>query len=669
MKHRIAIFGLVLLAIGAVLLFGRQWTSTSEATLIKMEPAAQPAVAPTADRADPPSIAGSATPGPTASTTAAAPSGFRGRVVDAVTRQPVKEFEIELLEMQRPDMPGKSQAKQTFRSADGRFAWQQAPVGKWGVRVAAPHYQQFRIASVSIAAGKATREVVMPLQPGHILKGRVFDQVSGAGIADASVSFRDPEAASPDFWRKAGEQSKKDGTFVIDGVPGGTMLVRAAANNYASREITVTVSTETPPVEIALTTGGKIAGMVVAPDGTPVKGTIGLVGPGPDLRYGAQLDETGAFNFTNRSAGRYKLTAHTDAGNASLDIELAENEVREDILLKIGEGRSVRGVIKGLRPEQFERTYIAIHSEPKRSNFGTRPDEQGAYVIRGVPPGRAQVSVNADMTRHTTKVIDMPADKDLVLDIVFPPGARVSGHVTQGARPAAGRIVWVGPPRVNQEVGSTGYSARTAADGRYDIEGVPAGEYRISVDRDASRLIAIAGDTVVNIDIPVVQIGGRVLEDGGTVPVVGAGVHVIGIESQTSHVRNYKEVDDFGQFQLVGVEPGEILLTVHKPGYEMYREKIAYSSPITNKAITLRKSTGVEVRLQFAPNGPQIERFFVSEKLPGTDYGIGLWVPVNSEGVAYLPGALAGSGLTITGLGGKRFVFEKWDGQSLELKL
>ncbi len=52
------------------------------------------------------------------------------------------------------------------------------------------------------------------------------------------------------------------------------MLVRAAANNYASREITVTVSTETPPVEIALTTGGKIAGMVVAPDGTPVKGTM-----------------------------------------------------------------------------------------------------------------------------------------------------------------------------------------------------------------------------------------------------------------------------------------------------------------------------------------------------------------------------------------------------------
>jgi Carboxypeptidase regulatory-like domain len=664
-KHRrFILLGIALVAGTGLLLLGRQWISTTESTPVPPQATAQQVVAPTAD---PPPIAEASTPEPVADATAAAPSGFRGRVVDAVTRQPVKEFEIELLEMQRPDMPGKSQAKQTFRSADGRFAWQQAPVGTWGVRVAAPHYQQFRIESISIAAGKATREIVMPLQPGHILKGRVFDEVSGAGIADASVSFRDPAEATPDFWRKADEQSKKDGTFVIDGVPGGTMIVRAAANNYAGREITVKVSTETPPVEIGLTTGGKIAGMVVAPDGTPVKGTIGLAGPG--LHHGALLDETGAFNFTNRPAGRYKLTAHTDAGNASLDIELAENEVREDIVLKVGAGRSVRGVVKGLRPEQFERTYISVHSESKRSNFVTRPDEQGAYAVKGVPPGRAQVSVNADMSRHTTKVIDMPEDKDLVLDIVFPPGARVSGHVTQGAKPAAGRIVWVGPPRVNQEAGSTGYSASTAPDGRYDIEGVPAGEYRISVDRDASRLITIAGDTVVNIDIPVVQIGGRVFEDGGTVPVVGAGVHVIGIEPQTSHVRNYKEVDDFGHFQLVGIDPGEILLTVHKPGYEMYREKIAYSSPLTNRTITLRKSTGVEVRLQFAPNGPQIERFFVTEKLPGTDYGIGLWVPVNSEGVAYLPDALAGSGLTITGLGGKRFVVEKWDGQPLDLKL
>ncbi len=133
-------------------------------------------------------------------------------------------------------------------------------------------------------------------------------------------------------------------------------------------------------------------------------------------------------------------------------------------------------------------------------------------------------------------------------------------------------------------------------------------------------------------------------------------------------VRNYKESNDFGQFQLVGVEPGEIVLTVYKPGYEMHREKIAYSSPITNKTISLRKSAGVEVRVQSASTGEPVRPLFLTEKMPGSDYGIGLWIPLNLEGVGYLPSALAGSTLRIQRSGSQPVVIEKWDGQSLDLK-
>ena len=475
--------------------------------------------------------------------------------------------------------------------------------------VAAQRYQHFYIAGVSIAAGKATREVIMPLRRGHTLKGRVFDQISGAGIVDAWIAVRDPSVPwpSPDSPRESSAKSKDDGTFVLDGVPSGDLTVIAHAQDHASREIAVIVNDDTPPLEIGLMTGGKIAGMVVAPDGTPAKGMLALAGPG--MPHGSQLDETGSFSFANRPAGRYRLTANTPAGNARLDFELAENEIREGILLKVSEGRSVRGVIKGLRPEQLERTFISVHSESKSANFVATPDEQGAYTVKGVPPGRARVDVDADMSRYAHKSIDVPADKDVVLDIVFPPGARVSGRVTQGAKPAADRSIWVGSPDGKAGVG---YRGRTAQDGGYEIEGVPPGEYRISVGQDASRVVSIAGDAVVNFDIPLVQIGGRIVEDGGTVPIVGAGVHLIGSEPQTALVRNYKESNDFGQFQLVGVEPGEVLLSVYKPGYEMHREKIAYSSPITNKTITLSKSAGVEVRVQSASTDAQVHPLFVS---------------------------------------------------------
>jgi hypothetical protein len=667
MRHRIAIFGLVLLAIGAVLLFGRQWSSTSESTHIEVEPVTKQPVEPTVDLPEPPPVAqATATTAPNA--TAAAPGGtFRGRVIDAVTRHAVEKFEITLAGVRQGHIVGdEPQVAKTFRSTDGRFTWRQAPVGNWNARVAAPRYQRFHIENLSIAADKTTREVVMPLQRGHTLEGRVFDQVSGAGIGDAWVNFRDPGAPG-DRWdplRERYEKTKSDGTFVLDGVPSGDMIVTAGANKHASREIAVNVNDDTPPVAIGLATGGKVAGMVLSTEGMPAKGGVSLGGPG--ISFHKQLDETGSFSFEHRPAGHYRLTARTDAGAASQEFELAENEIREDIVLKVGEGRSMRGVVRGLRPEQLKQTVIGVHCEAKRASFSAQPDEHGAYAVRGLPSGRAQVTAYAAMSRQITRTIDVPADKDVVLDIVFPPGVRLSGVVTQDAKPAGERIIFVAPP---DGKGEMTYQARTAQDGRYEIEGVQNGEYRVSVHEGTSRVVAIAGDTVVNIDLPLVQLGGRIVEDGGTVPIVNAGVHVIGTEPQTAIVRSYKESDDFGQFRLIGIEPGEILLTVYKPGYEMQREKISYSSPITNKTITLRKSTGVEVRLQFAQNGPQIERFFVSEKLPGTDYGIGLWVPVNSEGLAYLPGALAGSGLTITGLGGKRFVIEKWDGQSLELKL
>jgi hypothetical protein len=666
MKHRIALFGLILLAIGALLLFGQRWSSSIESTLNKAEPVTQQSVEPTVDRVEPPPVA-EATANTAPNATAAAPGGtFRGRVVDAVTRHAVEKFEITLAGVAEGHIVGdEPRVAKTFTTTDGRFAWRQAPAGNWNVTIAAPRYQHFHLDNLSIAPGKTTREAVMPLQRGHTLEGRVFDQISGAGIAEAYVGFRDPATVrvSRNPLGERYEKTRNDGTFVLDGVPSGDIIVRATASNHASRELALRVSDDTPPLAIGLTTGGKIAGMVLSTEGLPAKGGVFLGGPG--ISFHKRLDETGGFSFEHRPAGHYQLSAHTDAGTASQEFELAENEIREDIVLKVGEGRSMRGVVRGLRPEQLKQTFISVQSETKRANFSARTDEHGAYALRGLPAGRAQVTAYATMSRQITKAIDVPADKDVVLDIDFPPGVRLSGLVTQDAKPAGERTIFVAPPDGNGEMS---YQATTAQDGRYEIEGVQNGEYRVSVHEGITRVVTIAGDTVVNIDLPLVQLGGRIVEDGGTAPIVNAGVHVIGTEPQTAIVRSYKESDDFGQFRLIGIEPGEILLTVYKPGYEMQREKISYASPITNKTITLRKSAGVEVRVQSAPTGPEIRQLFISEKLPDSDYGIGLWIALDGEGVGYLPSALAGSTLNIHRPGARPIVIDKWNGQSLELK-
>ena len=75
---------------------------------------------------------------------------------------------------------------------------------------------------------------------------------------------------------------------------------------------------------------------------------------------------------------------------------------------------------------------------------------------------------------------------------------------------------------------------------------------------------------------------GRVLEEGGEVPIVGAGVDIWPAESGASRIRLHDTWDDFGDFALAGLEPGDLVLTVYKPGYEMYRKQMtctAHRSP------------------------------------------------------------------------------------------
>ena len=167
----------------------------------------------------------------------------------------------------------------------------------------------------------------------------------------------------------------------------------------------------------------------------------------------------------------------------------------------------------------------------------------------------------------------------------------------------------------------SGIEERLRKTAGYEIEGVPPGEYRISVDRDASRVVTIAGDAVVDIDLPLVQIGGSCGRRGWH----GAdrGCRRASHRERDTRQRTFattRDHNDFGQFQLwPASEPGEIVLTVYKPGYEMHREKIPYSSPITNKTITLRKSAGVGVKVKPASTVEQIRPLFLAEKMPGTE--------------------------------------------------
>jgi hypothetical protein len=588
---------------------------------------------------------------------------FRGRVIDAVTRQSIVEFEILMQRVPPGSEREEAPATQSFKSSAGRFAWKNLREGLWQATVKARGYQPFKVQELSIAAGKSTREVVLPLIRGHRLSGRVFDAGSGAGLSGASLTLREMSAA-PNRGDESMrfEKANDDGSFVLEGVPAGDIELTANAPKHASRDVEVTVDDETPPVEIGLSTGGTIAGSVVA-DGKPVGGSIFLSGPYA-MGTMRRLDETGTFSFEHRRPGRYSLSVSTTAGNAMREIVLEEGQPQVNVPISITTtGRSIRGTVTGLRPEQLKQSSVSLRLHKKPGGFNARLDEQGGYVLSNVPSGSAQLTAHGGgWGRQLHKNIDVPADKDLVIDIAFPPGARLSGRVTQDGKPAFGKHIWMAPVGS----GDSAYQAHTKENGRYEIEGLVAGEYQFRADEDVSRTITIAGDTTLDIDIPSVQIGGRVIEDGSGIPIVGADVFLQGMEA-SARVSVRRTTDHFGRFTLIGVEPGEVMLVIYKPGYEMHREPFAYTAPRPDQTIRLRRSSGVEIRVRQVPGHGAWRGVSLFEKL-GNEPGIVLWVPLNREGIGSLPSALIGSTLVIV-VSPEPIWIREWDGQPLDVQL
>jgi hypothetical protein len=378
---------------------------------------------------------------------------------------------------------------------------------------------------------------------------------------------------------------------------------------------------------------------------------------------GRGTGEAGEFSFEYLVPGRYRLNGQTQNGSVSHDIMLARNQRMEGIILVVREGHSIRGTVRGLRPEEFEKVTIrAVQQDDIGSDRDSQVDQRGAYALHGVLPGRVHVMAEID-SRELSKMVEV-ADADIALDLEFPSGSRLSGRVTRGGKPWAGTRIAVAPLK---DRGLAFESATTSPEGAYLIRDLPDGEYQLWAHTYRKRVL-IAGDTVLDFDVPLAQLAGRVLEKEGGLPIAGAEVAVWPAESGTGLIPLQERSAQSGTFTFVGLEPGDFFLTAYKPGYAMHRVRISYAAPVTDLTIQLPKSKGVQVRARAAENGAALKWVFVVEKA-GDRPGARLRVELDETGLGQIPGALAGSALVFSSQGFAPVVVPAWGGEPLDLEL
>jgi hypothetical protein len=596
---------------------------------------------------------------------------LRGRVIDAATREPVRKFTLHL-HWDRSTGYRQAPPARTFDTDDGRFEWADATPGVWAIIGSARGYQRFELEGVQLQPGETTPEIVMPLQRGHAVKGRVYDEASGVGIAGASLNFRESQVQrfEPN-WRirqSFAVRSKKSGSFVLEGVPSGRITISAGAGGYAGREVEIVVGDETAPAEIALFVGGSISGRLTAADGvTALAGSAGIFRLDEEFGGSSRTTQSGEFSHQNLPAGRYKITGQAAGMTAEQEITLAANERIEGIVLALGAGHSIRGVVTGLRPETLERVNIGWDNPGGGGPAApVRVDARGAYELRGVPPGRLSVWAEVQNSRGLYRTVEMPRDRDLTVNFEFPSGVRLSGRVTHGGKPVVGAMVKPRQPQTSGELFIDGVT--TTQQGDYVIEDLPPGEYFIRIANYRSRLIQVSNDMVFDMDVPSAQLSGQVLEAGGKVPVSGAEV-VIWWAEDPARIRQFANTDNFGRFVIVGLEPGEFVLSAHKSGYELYREPFSFSAPVADMTIRLDQGQGVEAQVRDAISGKPLRsmNLHAVETIRGR-HGISFNVTLDENGVGYVPSGLAGSTLSFGVNGYAGTEVRDWSGDELRLK-
>lgn len=668
LRHRLGL-GLILGLVLGLALLGRELLRPNDT---ERAPAKIENVAAVADDPEPAAAPEIAQPAPTVTPAPNVPSTFgtfRGRVIDAVTRQPVREFELEFHAQHQPQPGDQPPGARTFRTKDGRFEWPGIPPRLWLITASARGYQRFEVDQLQIPTGAATTEFVMSLQRGQTLRGRVYDETSGIGIASATIGSREAHVGryEGNFGMRVRTNTRKDGSFVLDGMPTGSIILSVSAPEHTRREIDVLIDEKMSPLQIGLSTGGSISGYLAGPDGlTPIAGWAGLFNLDENHSPSARTSDAGEFSFKHLPPGRYQLRGRASGQTAELEFSLGKDERRDGIVLAVSAGRIVRGVVRGVSPADLDQVTVTMVSAVLFRDIGkTGVDARGAFEVHGVEPGQVTVKAAISRRREISKTVQVPADSDVTVDFEFPRGARLTGNVTRGGKPVAN--AWLEPRAASQQKLWI-YGARTSERGEYVIEDVPNGEYFILSGNYHSRNFEVSGDTVFDIDVPLAQFSGRTVEEGGKVPLVGVDVFIWSTQSKLAGLYLRERSDHFGEFAIAGLEPGNYLLSAYKPGYEMHRERISYGSSTESMTIGLRPGRGVEVRLREAGSGRPIRNAQLGETIEGRP-GSGLRLHLDENGVAYIPRALAGSTLTFHVSSYVPAVVSEWGGEELDLQL
>lgn len=496
---------------------------------------------------------------------------------------------------------GEPESMRAESDARGAFRLRRlAASSDWEVSARKSGYGVARERIDSLAAGRRRTGVRLVLPPPGQLVGRILagdeSPIAGARLELApsagDVRLRLLQPRTPRSERPKAT-SGADGAFAFGSLGAGRFDLAVEAAGCAPTkipQIEIVAGEAVDLGEIVLDPGVEVEGRVVDGRGAPVAGVeilldaravfSGFEVPDPVAVSG----EDGRFVVRDRRPGeRIDLVARKAGyGTASQGGIVVPPE--RPVRLELPALGRISGRVLDARDRPARATVGAVvvfrmQSGTGGAMMGSREvgpvatDDDGRFELADVPPGQVSVMASGEGgERAQTEDLELAPGGTLEgIEIRLTGGARLVGRVLDPAgRPARDALIDLEGSAPKPIAAS---STPTDGDGRFWVDGVPAGRYTVIASkfpyRRAAREIEVgAADSEVAVELLLeagLAVRGTVVDDQGA-PALEALV-ALGLVGSGRGQRPTALSRADGSFEIEGVEPGTYRITAEKAGF------------------------------------------------------------------------------------------------------
>lgn len=536
------------------------------------------------------------------------PSGTRvsGRVVDKESRKPITDFQAGVSTSRSGGgmvmmMPPQLRA---FTSDDGSFTLENIPLGSVNLVASAPGYSDARM-NLTLEEGKPLSGIELELDPGTRLIGKVTGP-DGAALSGATVQVVTIGAGSVMMMGGPGKRTVTDsnGEYVLEALEPSDTNIEVSHAKYLGTRKEIAPKGREVRLDVQLTTGNRVSGVVVTESGAPVPEAEVEAMAGAGAFRSARADANGAFTFDSLAPGRYRFTAQK-YGFSEARVDDYDTSAGTPLRLVMRSGATIYGQVRGLSSEELQSAAVEARGSDGAYSSAT-VDPSGNFKMEGAPTGTVRVSAAVSRnfsSRRTSQpqTINIAAGESQNIVLEFRFDTVIRGRVIRNNRPLAGANVSFMPKRgsANQTASTTS----TDEQGNYSVSGLEEGEYSVNVI-DMQRFSPyqttydVRGSATFDIDYTTSSLRGRVTDSETGDPLNNARVTIRATNSDAMRGERAAATDVNGTFVFDTVAPGTYTISADKQGFGNHVTEltIGESSP-PELDFKLSKNSGVTLKV------------------------------------------------------------------------